>query len=176
MNYDRQDLIEAVKKDDNAFERLYKSIYPDLYKLALYNIGNHHIAEDIVSETIMDAYVGIHKLKDTNSFQPWIIKILITKCKRKHKYKFTKFTTYNPNAVNISDIDVSSSCSNYIEELTDIGKAICRLSTEDNLIVTLCIIEGYTSTQVGKILSLNASTVRSRLNRALTKIKKDLED
>ena len=42
------------------------------------------------------------------------------------------------------------------------------------MIVSLCVVEGYKSNEV-EILSMNPSTVRSRLNRSLKKMKEYLE-
>ena len=41
--------------------------------------------------------------------------------------------------------------------------------------VSLCVVEGYKSHEVGKILSMNPSTVRTRLNRGLEKMREYLE-
>ena len=43
------------------------------------------------------------------------------------------------------------------------------------MIVSLCVVEGYKSNEVAEILSMNPSTVRSRLNRSLKKMKEYLE-
>ena len=59
-----------------AFENLYSAVYRDLYKFAFYTIGNSEQAKDAVSETVLDAYKGIGKLKSTDKFDIWILKIL----------------------------------------------------------------------------------------------------
>ena len=55
MNYKEKDVINAIQQDKIAFENLYRDINTDLYKMALYMLGNHQIAEETVSETVLDA-------------------------------------------------------------------------------------------------------------------------
>ena len=84
--------LELVKRagtgDKYAFEQIYAQIYTDLYRMALYILGDSEAAKDAVSETVLDAYKGIGKLKDETSFESWIVTILSRKCKRMIKRKF----------------------------------------------------------------------------------------
>ena len=51
-----------------GFEQIYIDINNDLYKMALYILGNSEFAKDIVSETIIDALKGIG-LKSADAFE-----------------------------------------------------------------------------------------------------------
>ena len=143
MNYEINDVEKAKVGNKTAFENLYSAVYRDLYKFAFYTIGNSEQAKDAVSETFLDAYKGIGKLKNTDKFDIWIIKILSGKCKRQMREKYDKVTIQNPKVIQF-------------DELTG--------------------IEGYKSEEVGKILHIKSSTIRSKLNRSLNKLKKYLED
>lgn len=176
MNFKETDVLLAMKNDKDAFSRLYESIYIDLYKMAFYIIGNKEFAEDAVSETVIDAYKGISALKDSSNFENWILKILTRKCKQSLRIKYNKISVFNSNVKNIDNLEPSSKLviSNP-EDKTDIQQALKKVSPEDRVIISLCIIEGYKSNEVAEILSMKATTVRSRLNRSLAKIKKYLE-
>lgn len=79
--------VAAVEKarrgDKDSFAEVYRQIADDLYRVALYSLGNSHDAQDVVSETFIEAYKGIANLRDENSFKPWIMRILSIRCKRK---------------------------------------------------------------------------------------------
>lgn len=66
MNYEINDVEKAKVGNKTAFENLYSAVYRDLYKFAFYTIGNSEQAKDAVSETFLDAYKGIGKLKNTD--------------------------------------------------------------------------------------------------------------
>ena len=56
MNQDLQQIKKAKSGDTGAFAELYRTIYADLYRFALYTLKNPADAEDAVSETVMDAF------------------------------------------------------------------------------------------------------------------------
>lgn len=176
MNFNRKDVLAATKGNMQAFEQIYIDINNDLYKMALYILGNSELAKDIVSETIIDALKGIKKLKSADAFESWILKILTNKCKQKLNYKYNKFNVFNPNIKDESHMEKVENNSNIGNaEKTDVKIALSKLNTEDRMIVSLCVVEGYKSNEVAEILSMNPSTVRSRLNRSLKKMKEYLE-
>ena len=59
MNQDLQQIKKAKSGDTGAFAELYRTIYADLYRFALYTLKNPADAEDAVSETSMDLAEGI---------------------------------------------------------------------------------------------------------------------
>ena len=58
----------------------------------------------------------------------------------------------------------------------DLLRAVAKVKHTDRLIISLCVLEGYSSREVSQILSMNAATVRSRLNRSLKKLRNELEE
>ena len=60
----------------DEFIELYTAVYKDLYRYALYVLGNREDAEDAVSEAVVDAYAEFGKLRDKGAFKGWIFKIL----------------------------------------------------------------------------------------------------
>ncbi|MBE5958316.1 MAG: RNA polymerase sigma factor [Lachnospiraceae bacterium] len=174
MKVNIDDIRRAIESDREAFEKIYVSIYNDLLKMAIYILGNAEIAEDVVSETVIDAYTGIAKLKEPEKFEYWILRILTIKCKRKIKEKYQIINVHNPNVSNFEDFN-SGSYKSEVDNRMDINEALIRLKKEERVIVTLCVVQGYNSSEVSEILGLNSSTVRSKLNRALAKMRKYLE-
>ena len=83
------EFAQCVKKaragDVDAFAELYSTVYKDLYRIALVNLKNQHDASDVVSDTVLEAFSSIKKLKDEKAFKAWIIKILTVKIKNKQK-------------------------------------------------------------------------------------------
>lgn len=171
MKYEIEDVINAKNKVNNGFENLYKSIYEDLYKMALYIMGNNEQAQDIVSETVLDAYYGISKLKDTDKFEAWILKILTNKCKKKLREKYEKITVFNPKVMDISQEAKENGTNDDAIEKLEVREALAKLNEKERIIVTLCVVEGYKSSEVAKVLNMNSSTVRSKLNRSLAKMR-----
>ena len=83
MNDFSNDVDLARQGNTEAFARLYSTVYEDLYHIALYSLRSSHDAADAVSETVLDAFCFIKKLRSPDSFKSWIMSILAAKIKRK---------------------------------------------------------------------------------------------
>lgn len=147
--------------DAAAFKELYKTVYVDLYRFALCMMRHPQDAEDAVSEAVLAAYENIHKLRKEESFRAWIFQILANVCKKKLKaHERTDVELQEDSAVEEFDDGLRE----------DVQKAFLILSEEDQFIVSLSVFGGYSSQEIGEMLSMNANTVRSRRKRSLEKM------
>ena len=180
MTYDNADVILAIEKDPEAFSRLYRSVYKDLYRLAWYSLSEKESAEDAVSEAVTDAWKGIQSLKQPEAFGFWITKILIRKCNAILRERYNRAQEMPGDISDLETVcaaDVRSERDLLRSEArTDLERGIMALSDTDREIISLCVVAGYKSEEAGLILSMNSSTVRSRLNRALAKLRNTLYD
>ena len=160
-----ENTVKAARKGDRAaFQTLYQNVYQDLYRYAFLVLKNKQDAEDAVSETVVDAYSGIGRLKNTCSFSVWMFRILSCKVKRRLKYyALREEEPLDEVAPLLSDRE---DCSSRTELMT----VISSLEDADRQIVLLSVIGCYTSREIAEILSMNPSTVRSKLSRALQKL------
>lgn len=162
------DIKKAKRGDVTAFARLYEQVYADLYRFALYTLKNKTDAEDVVSETVTDAFASIRKLKKAEAFKGWIFRILSYKCKDKLR-EYLKKNEELPKDYQetVAEEDV--------EESVVMRALFFTLSEEERLIISMHLFAGYTSKEIGKILGLNENTVRSKERRALEKLRKEGE-
>lgn len=149
-------------RSPEVFSGLYEQVYEDLYRYALYTLGNSHDAEDVVGETVMDAYAGIHRLRRKEAFRNWIFAILSVKCRRKLK-EYTEKTRELPEELEEE--------GGRLEENVQVRELFRRLPSEDRLLVSLQVWGGYNSREIGEMLQMNDNTVRSRISRALGKLR-----
>ena len=166
--------VEAARAGcKDSFAQVYECIAPDLYKVALYTLGNSHDAEDVVSETFIEAFRGITNLRDLTCFKPWMMKILSVRCKRKVaeyvKHKNT-FDIEGFMAVLTDESDLSAGVS---EQVT-VVEALGRLNSKERQIIALSVLQGYTTKEIAQILGAPQGTVSSKLHRSLAKLRKML--
>ena len=166
-------IIKAAKNGDtDSFAILYDSIAPELYKVALYTLGNQQDAEDVVSETFVEAYKGLSNLREEGSFRRWMLTILSARCKR-------KIATYIKERKNVDideqiDIPASSMDSPNPEHIA-VREALKTVSEEERQIVILATIQGYTTREVAEMLGIPHGTVSSKLHRTLKKMRAIIE-
>ncbi len=168
-------LIRTAKiGDKESFSALYEQVAPDLYKFALYTLGNAHDAQDAVSETFLEAYKGIGKLRDESSFKPWIMKIASIRCKR----KIGQYVKDRPNIDLDELLENPSDSVSLEEELTQksaVYEALTQLNPQERMIVILSVVQGYTTKEISQILACPHGTVSSKLHRTLKKLRSMLE-
>ena len=74
MSLEAAELVQRAQDGDTqAFAELYSLVYKDLYRTALLSLGHEQDASDVVSDTVLDAYKSIKKLRDPSSFKAWIM-------------------------------------------------------------------------------------------------------
>lgn len=167
MGGDYKELVEQAKtRDPSAFTMLYEMIYKDLYWFALYTLKNREDAEDVVSDTVVDAYASIDKLRDSSAFRGWIFKILSNKCKRKLREYVHKTVELREESVHVS---------RDMAEDVQVRQAFYRLSDEERMIVAMKVFGGYQSKEIGVMLHKSHNTIRSKLSRALKKMEQFME-
>ena len=72
------DLIARSQRGDTeAFCELAASHQRSLYVLALKYSGNHHDAEDLTQDVMLNAYRAIHQFKGMSSFRTWLSRIMV---------------------------------------------------------------------------------------------------
>ncbi len=159
--------IELVRKakegDREAFAHLYTDVSRKLYSTAFYLLGRKEDAEDIVMDTITDAYKSIKQLRDESAFERWIMRILVNKAKKRRGFYIDEPLELDEDITSVSDIDS--------EEKIVLWKAMNMISDTEREILILGIVDGYKSEEISKIMNINTNTVRSKRKRALEKIR-----
>lgn len=174
MVIDIQSVEAARRGDKDSFAQVYQEITPDLYKVAYYTLGNPHDAEDAVSETFIEAFRGVTRLRDSESFKPWVMKILSIRCKR-------KITAYvkDKQVFDIEDFMATLSDENDLAEdvaqQVTVMSAMSRLNPQERQIVVLSVLQGYTTREIAQIMATPQGTISSKLHRTLAKLRRMLE-
>ena len=154
MEQELQLVCRAQSGDTGAFAQLYEGVYQDLYRFALYVLKHPQDAQDVVSDTVMDAFAQIGELRKSEAFRAWIFRILSNKCKRKLKEYATRPEELTPELL----------------EHPAVRSLFFELPSEERMIIAMHLFCGYSSKEIGKLLDLNENTVRSKESRGIKKM------
>ncbi len=166
MNDFSADVKLAMEGSTEAFARLYALVYKDLYHIALYSLRSSHDACDVVSDTVLDAFCSIGKLRDEKAFRGWIMRILSAKIKQKQRDYFSDTTELTDDNEPENEFDFGN---------IELKQALENLEPQSRIILSLSVIEGYTSEEISEICGINPNTVRSRLSRIKKRLKLELQ-
>lgn len=165
-------LVKRAKHGDvDAFGELYEKVYRRLYQFALYTLRNSQDAEDVVSDTVADAFESIRKLKSEEAFSSWIFSILSNKCRRKmREYYKGEIPLDNPKMAEGSLRQTELE----METAADLKLTFFQLEDDERLIVGMHVFLGYKTREIAAFMEMNENTVRSKESRALKKMGKML--
>ncbi len=160
-------LIEKAKEGDtSAFAKLYSQYVNELYRYAVYMMGNTHDAEDVVQESVVAAWRSVRSLNDDFLFKAWLFKILTNKCK-------TELMKRNkaPDNLPVEEYEFLTGGQADAEFSADLTEALQSLTPPDAQIIILSIICGFKSHELAVIYNMTPSAIRSRQKRALEKLR-----
>lgn len=165
-------VLLARNGDTASFCKLYELYYKDMYRFAYYMLGNQQDAEDVISETVLDAFTGMRNLKKPEKFKAWIFQILSVKCKR-------QIAVYISNREHIKEDSETHPLAKedhpYAEQL-DLRAAFDTLNETEKNVVSLMVFAGYNSRETAKLLNSREGTIRSAKSRAFTKMLQYLKE
>lgn len=159
----------AARGDSTAFGELYSQFSPEMYRYALYHLGNEEAARDAVQETALQAFRSIGKLRNEAAVKSWFFGILCNVCKHSLREK------YNPDVIPLEMCEDLKADDSDMETALDLAKLISELDEQNREIVLLSVVAGYTSKEIAAITGTASGTVRSRLSRTLSSLRRQME-
>lgn len=163
-------VLRAKKGDKEAFTQLILEMRNDLYKIAKARLSVEEDIQDVIQETMIEAYNKIWQIKEPSKFKFWITKILINNCNKKYKKKKKENEKYENFDESIAYI-AGDNDMDTIENSLDFYEMIKNLNYDEKMIIILFYNENYTIKEIGQLLKMNENTVKSKLSRARENIK-----
>lgn len=152
-------------------ETIYFQKRNSLLTLAMKHIRDYARAEELVQDTFVSAQLNIDKLMQSPNPGGWLYKTLMFKIKheREAHQKYVKMQ------MELSQkLATEAQTAEY--ENDDI-KFFDRLTEDEQKLLSLVYIDGYTDAEAADILDITYDAFRKRLHRARTKIlQKDEEE
>lgn len=135
------------------------------YRIAYSYLNHEQDALEAIDESVYQAYVKLHTLKDESMLKPWFIRILINRSlDMLRRRKFTVLVEELPDTLS-SEEDVSLLIKLTVEELPD----------ELRQIVLLRYFHDLTIKDTAQMLHIPEGTVATRTRQALAILKDSLE-
>lgn len=167
-----ENLVKKAKKgNEEAFSKLILAEKDSLYKIAISRMKTIEDAEDVIQETVIEAYVKMHTIRKNESFKSWIRTILLDMIKTFYERKAKKDIKIQTKLMENFEKD---NVNNIIktEQDMDFNMLLNKLEDEDRTIILLFYNDGYKVKEISKMLNMNVNTVKTKLSRARKKIEK----
>ena len=157
--------------DKHAFAGQLQADRARYYRIAYSYVKNEQDALDIVSEA---AYRGLRDLRSLRSpefFRTWMTRIVVN-CAIDFLRKDSRLVSLDDTAPEPVEVaDTALQC----EDTLDLYDALDVLTERDKTCVTLRFFEQYSFVEIARILGEPETTVKTRVYRALKKMRAYLE-
>ncbi|MFI0982768.1 RNA polymerase sigma factor [Streptomyces sp. NPDC021093] len=174
MDYSLHARIRAG--DPEAFRELFRDHAPLVHRHAVRVSGDWGLAEDVVSLVFLEVWRLRATLRDEGeSPRPWLMGIAVnvlrntTRTARRHRAALNRLPAKD-TVPDFADELVGRMAD--AEQLTAARRALSRLRRADREVFTLCVWSGLGYAEAAAALGIPVGTVRSRLSRARTRLRK----
>lgn len=173
-------LIKLIKTkgDKKAASELISIYYKDIYTYVFRQIKNQELAKDLTQEIFISVLKSIISFDGSkSSFKTWLYKISSNKIIDYYRSKYYRYTSLveeidNYDIVSSYDLEGDFQLKEEVAEVMDI---VNTLSSNLQQIFRLKIFADMTFRDIGNLLELSESTVKTRYYSTIRKIQKVLE-
>ena len=163
----------------NAFEAIVREYEKNVYNLALRMSGNREDALDISQEAFIKVYNALHSFRGDSKFSVWLYRIVSNTCldylrSRSRRSEESLSEEDGEGEEREREIrDERFSPEPLLEQKTTreaLQRCLLALPEEQRKILLLRELQGLSYEEIGRVLSIESGTVKSRIFRARKKL------
>ncbi len=169
---DRRVVELAQGGDRDAFAGLLRAVGDRLYAVAFRILRDPDLAQDAYQEAMIAAWRQLPMLRDPDSFEAWIRRILVHACYAESR-KRTRWTS-NVRVLDLNE-DVAGQGGHAIHDRELLEQAFRGLSVDQRAVFVLHHHLGLPLVEVASTLGIPAGTARSRLHYATQALRRAID-
>jgi RNA polymerase sigma-70 factor, ECF subfamily len=170
---------EAVARaragDQHAYGQLVAR-YSALAHRTAYLLGAGHEAEDVVQEAFVKGYRALDAFREGAAFRPWLLRIVANEAHNLHRSWRRRTTLELRMAVrpDTADPDTPERSAVAADTHAILLAAVNAMADRDRLVLTCRYFLDLSETETAQVLGWPRGSVKSRLSRALDKLRRAL--
>lgn len=165
--------IEQLGRGDtDSLEAIYHRAKSAVYGLALSIVRNREDAEDIMQDSFLNVYRAAPRYQAKGKPMAWILRITRNLALDRLRAKSATELPLEAEKIKKPKGDLSQDT---LDRMI-LNTALERLSEEERQIVILHSVEQFKHKEIAEILEIPLGTALSKYHRALSKLKKILEE
>lgn len=171
------DLINrARQKDGEAWETLVRQHQAAAFRLAFLVLGDANDAEDVAQEAFIQAFQALERFDTDRPFRPWLLSITANLARNRRR-SLGRYLAALRRLVQASPEPVAQAETRNARrwEAQVLWQAVRRLKPADQEIIYLRFFLELSVAETAETLSVAPGTVKSRLHRALSRLREVIE-
>lgn len=140
------------------------------YRLAVAMVRDPDEAYDAVQEAAVKAWGSLGRLRDTRRARSWFLAIIANQCRSTMRKPWWRVLPLEPRAQSKDD-PVDSAV-----RTVDLDRAMSHLTPDDRAVLHLHYFLDLPLEEVGRVLGISAGAAKSRVYRAVDRLRPELAE
>ena len=176
-------LVDAARADPARFDALYRKYVAQVYNFAVYELGNHHDAEDATERTFLSALAALPRFEEragegdgegSSTFRIWLFRIARNVvAERRRRIRRRPEAPLEAALDAAAPTDVEGTVVER-ESVASAWRAIDRLSGDRRRALVLRFVHEMSTTEIAGILGRSEGAVRVLIHRGLRGVAREL--
>lgn len=173
--------------DQESFTGLVVKYQNKVYNLCFRVMGEHAEAQDMAQEIFLTVHKSLKNFRGDSLFSTWIFRVTVNHCKNRIKY-LGRRKYYSSVSI---DKPLETEDGDFYQVVTDeepdpesqlesrqiqdvVQAAIATLDSDHRMVIVLRDIQEMSYEEIAEIVGVKVGTVKSRIHRARSELKKKL--
>lgn len=176
-------LVTAAQADPARFESLYRKYVAQVFNYAVYELRDHHEAEDATERTFLSALTNLHRFEErarpddgegASTFRVWLFQIARNVVAERRRTRRRRPETPLEAAIDAADPHDLEHAAVVRDEASAAWRAVGRLDGDRRRAVVLRFVHEMSTAEIAGVLGRSEGAVRVLLHRALRAAAGDL--
>ncbi len=171
-------LVRQARQSPQEFALLYDRHMTSVYRYLLARVGDVHDAEDLTSQTFLEAFEHLDSYRGTGAFRAWLLRIARNKVidhyrRRRPQVSLSEETEWIVDAGEASSESMEAIVEHSVQ-MAQVARKLRTLSPDRAEAVALRIFGGLEVTEVAQTLGKPEPAVRMLLHRGVRDLQAQL--
>ncbi|MCY2931229.1 MAG: RNA polymerase sigma factor [Planctomycetota bacterium] len=169
-----QQVIEGLRaRTPEAGRQLVRLYYQSVYRFLAVLTGDSHRAEDLTQDTFAAAWGHLGSFTNESGLRTWLHRIAYRKFVDEFRRRKRQGAALERIAARERPAGQSEPLDLLLadERLRELTAALARLSASDRVVLAARYIQDLSSVQLGELLDKPPATVRTRIHKALGRLR-----
>ncbi len=159
-------VVRAQHGDEVAFALITQAVHGRFKQVAYRILRDRHLAEDAMQQALVEIWRKLPTLRDPERFDGWSYRFLVHACyreARQHRRSFHEL----PGEHDLATPDATTT----VNDRDQLERGFRRLSLDHRAVVVMHYYLDLTIEDTAQALGISVGTAKSRLNRAMSKLR-----
>ena len=152
--------------DISAFSELVAKRSPALLRTAYLVVGDHQLAQDLLQEALVKAYVAWPRLRDVTRAEAYVRRTMVTTA-----ISWRRRRSFQERPVEVVPETGDADQTEALASRDDVWAQVCGLPPRQRAVLVLRYYEDLSYADVAEVMGCSVGTVASQVSEALGKLR-----